>query len=120
MRKITLSLATAAVAFIAPAIPAKAHFYAGCKKNKCKRHVIKPHRDRLDRMHNCEARGAGWFKDGLFDGGLQFTPSTWQATGSPVSFAYMASKTEQRYRAVVWASMIGWAWRSTAGWPNCG
>lgn len=70
-------------------------------------------------MAHCESR-QHWHIDGAFDGGLQFSPSTWSKTGSRYAFAYQAPILEQKYRAVIWASLIGWRWRSTAGWPNCG
>lgn len=98
---------------------AEAHFTLGCKKSVCKKHVVKPFRSRLLRMAWCESRQR-WKLNSTFDGGLQFSPSTWNATGSEYSFAYQAPELEQMYRAVVWASMIGWTWHSTAGWPVCG
>lgn len=61
----------------------------------------------------------GWHYDGLYDGGLQFSPRTWASLGSPYRFAYQAPKWEQMYRAVILAHRIG-CWRCTAGWPNCG
>ncbi len=121
MKKVLLALTAAMVMSTAiQSSTASAHFYAGCQKYTCKAHVVKPFKERLERMHHCEARGVGWFSDGLHDGGLQFTVQTWRATGSKFAFAYQASKTEQMYRAVVWAAMINWQWRSRAGWPNCG
>lgn len=98
---------------------AEAHFTASCKKNHCKRHVVRPFKPRILRMAFCESRNR-WKINSLFDGGLQFSPSTWNATGSDYTFAYQAPQLEQMYRSIVWASMIGWQWRSTAGWPNCG
>lgn len=98
---------------------AQAHLTNGCKKNKCKRHVVAPFNAHLNRMAHCESTGR-WFLNGFFDGGLQFSPTTWNATGSRYSFAYLAPVLEQKYRAVLWAKRIGFAWRSTAGWPNCG
>lgn len=99
---------------------AKSHFTSGCKKNKCKRHVVKPFKKHLLNIASCES-GRRWHLNiGLFDGGLQFHPTTWNATGSKYSFAYQAPQIEQMYRAVVWSSKIGWRWRSTAGWPVCG
>lgn len=115
-------IATAVTFVLAVADAADAHFYAGCQKNHCKRHVVRPFNAHLRSMHNCEMRGRtwDWHFNGQFDGGLQFSPPTWNATGSRFAFAYQAPKLEQKYRAVIWASRIGWAWRSTAGWPNCG
>ncbi len=113
--------ATAAVALTSAmgTTPAQGHFFKGCKKNKCKRHVVKPHNSHLMRIARCES-DLRWRINGLFDGGLQFHPTTWNATGSKRAFAYQASPLEQKYRGVIWASKIGYAWRTTAGWPNCG
>lgn len=112
-----LIAAVVAALTIAPATT-DAHFYAGCKKRPCKRHVVKPFNSLLKSIHRCESRG-NWFVDDYHDGGLQFLPSTWRATGSRYALAHHAPILEQKYRAVVWASKIGWAWRSSAGWPNC-
>lgn len=113
-------LVAALVALHLPVPVAGAHFTAHCRKNTCKRHVVAPHNSHLERMHQCEARGVGWFHDGAFDGGLQFGPPTWSKTGSRYRFAFQAPILEQKYRAVVWAARIGWRWRSTMGWPHCG
>lgn len=108
----------AAVALAGP-ISAEAHFTGSCKKNPCKHHVVSPFDDKLERIHACEARGVGWFRDGPFDGGLQFHPRTWNTLGSRYSFAYVAPKLEQMYRAVILRMRIG-TWVTTAGWPVCG
>lgn len=96
-----------------------AHFTSGCKKNRCKRHVVKPFKPRLLSIASCESTRR-WNINGLFDGGLQFHPNTWNATGSKYKYAYNAPELEQMYRGVIWAYMIGWRWHSNAGWPNCG
>ncbi len=101
------------------AAPAEAHFFKSCKKNQCKRHVVKPHNSHLIQMARCEST-LRWHLNGTFDGGLQFSPTTWNATGSKYAFAYLASPLEQKYRAVIWANKIGYAWHTTAGWPVCG
>lgn len=119
IRAVLIVLGASLATGVAGAPSAEAHFRADCKTNKCKRHVIKPHRAHLKSMAYCESR-LQWHIDGQFDGGLQFSPGTWNATGSSYAFAYQAPPLEQKYRAVVWASKIGWAWRSTAGWPVCG
>jgi hypothetical protein len=98
---------------------ADAHFYAGCKKRHCKVHVIRPFQPRLNAMAWCESRRR-WHIDGMYDGGLQFSPSTWSKLGSRWRYAFQAPEYEQKYRAVIWAHRIGWAWHSTAGWPVCG
>lgn len=100
---------------------AQAHFTSGCRKEPCKRHVFKPYNAKLESIARCES-GRRWhlnIGNGHF-GGLQFTSGTWRATGSRFVFAHVAPAFEQKYRAVVWASRIGWAWGSTAGWPVCG
>lgn len=119
--RISVFTVTAVLALtpVLPAEPAKAHFNKHCKKNKCKRHVIKPFLPRLNRIAGCES-GKRWHLNSNFDGGLQFHPSTWNATGSRYSYAFLAPPLEQKYRAVIWASIIGWNWHSTAGWPVCG
>lgn len=113
-----LILATVA-ATAACAAPSSAHVVDSCRKPPCKRHVVKPFKAKLDAIAACES-GYRWHIDGLFDGGLQFHPSTWTATGSTYRFAHWAPKLEQMYRGVLWARAIGWRWRSTAGWPVCG
>jgi hypothetical protein len=98
---------------------ADAHFYAGCKKRHCKVHVIRPFQPRLNSIAWCESR-RHWHIDSVYDGGLQFSPSTWSKLGSRWRYAFQAPEYEQKYRAVIWAHRIGWAWHSTAGWPVCG
>lgn len=112
-------LAVLAALVVLVPLPAPGHFVAGCKGERCKRHVVRPFRAHLNRIAMCESTRR-WHLNGMFDGGLQFHPSTWASTGSRYAFAYLAPPSEQRYRAVVWASRIGWAWHSTAGWPVCG
>lgn len=119
--KLRNALATLAVVFT-PAIAtttAQSHFYAGCKKNKCKQRAIAPFNDHLNRIARCES-GGDWYNDSQFDGGLQFDSGTWSQTGSKFATADLAGVLEQKYRAVIWASKIGFAWHTTAGWPVCG
>lgn len=118
---VLIALAAVVVGALVLATRADAHFTGGCHADwrACKRHVIKPYRAKLDAISWCESRNR-WRIDSTYDGGFQFAPGTWNATGSPVPFAFMATPLEQRYRAVVWARRIGWAWSSTAGWPVCG
>jgi hypothetical protein len=110
------------VALAAPvfmALPPPAHaVVTTCKKPPCRRAQVRPHLSTLNRIAWCESRNR-WHINAYHDGGLQFHPSTWRATGSRYRFAHWAPKLEQQYRAVVWAERIGWAWGSTAGWPNC-
>lgn len=115
----TLIVGLVAVATLAGPASTQAHFTDSCKKNACKRHVVKPFSKKLDRIHQCEARNVGWFNDGRFDGGLQFEPGTWRSLGSRFAFAFQASKIEQKYRAVILRFRIG-TWVTTRGWPVCG
>ncbi len=117
IRRLALAAVMVALLFVL-STSAVAHFTSGCKKNRCKRHVVKPYNDKLNRMAQCES-GGRWFIDGAFDGGLQFHPGTWNATGSAYSFAYLAPIIEQKYRALIWRSKIG-TFVTTAGWPRCG
>ena len=98
---------------------ADAHIKKDCKRIICKKHVVKPFKRKVLAIAWCESRQR-WYIDSQFDGGLQFSPSTWNRTGSNYLFAYQAPPLEQMYRAVIWASMIGWRWHSPAGWPVCG
>jgi hypothetical protein len=109
------------VATVGIALPgsADAHFYAHCKSWHCKRHVVRPFKSRLIRMARCES-GMRWWLHNSYEGGLQFGSGTWDRTGSRYAAAYQAPPLEQEYRAVIWASMIGWRWHSTMGWPVCG
>ncbi len=118
MRGLLTSIVVAGV-LVTPAATSSAHFTSGCKKSKCKRHVVKPYDDKLDRMAQCESTGR-WFIDALHDGGLQFHPGTWSATGSKFRFAFQAPILEQKYRAVIWYFKIGRTFVTTAGWPKCG
>lgn len=117
-RKILMTAAVVATTGITPTA-SHAHFTSGCKKNVCKRHVLKPFKQRVLNIASCESHQR-WYINSFFDGGLQFEPGTWNSTGSKYSFAYLAPPLEQMYRSVIWASKINWQWRSTAGWPNCG
>lgn len=117
--KYKIFMVTAMMAGTATTVPADAHFTSGCKKNECKRHVLAPFKKHILSIVSCESRRS-WFINGRFDGGLQFDPNTWSSTGSKYTFAYQAPPLEQMYRGVVWASKIGWRWKSTAGWPVCG
>lgn len=112
-----LTVAVVLATFVPPLAPA--HFVSSCQGTRCKRHVVRPFNARLERMAGCESTWR-WHITGAFDGGLQFSASTWSRTGSRYARAHYAPELEQKYRAVVWARMIGWAWHSTAGWPVCG
>jgi hypothetical protein len=97
---------------------AEAHYYDGCKKNPCKRHVLKPYKAKVLRIATCESNQRWHLRNG-YEGGMQFSPGTWDDTGSRYSAAYYAPPLEQMYRAVVWFHKIG-TWVTTAGWPVCG
>lgn len=113
---IALAAAVAAGAFVPP--PSSGHFYDGCRKDRCKAHVIEPYQPKLRSIHRCEARDVGWYYDGLHDGGLQFAPRTWWSVGG-TGYAHQHHPREQKYRAVILYHRID-CWRCTAGWPNCG
>lgn len=119
LKQILLAYAVTLITFAGHVAGATAHFAGHCRANACKRHVVAPYNDRLNRMAWCESR-RHWHLDALFDGGLQFHPATWWSLHSRFMYAWQAPVLEQKYRAVVWAHEIGWAWRSKAGWPACG
>lgn len=115
-KRTILTLAVTVIA--ASPATAQAHFTPGCKKNKCKRHVVKPFKSKLLRMATCES-GQQWYLNNGYEGGLQFNSGTWDSTGSSYGAAYEAPRLEQMYRAVIWYFKIG-TWVTTAGWPVCG
>jgi hypothetical protein len=119
--EIVAAVCLAALIALTIAANANAHFTSGCRKNPCKRHVVRPYQPKLRAIATCES-GRRWHLNtgNGFYGGVQFHPQTWRATGSRYAYAHHAPRLEQKYRTVVWASRIGWAWGSTAGWPVCG
>src|SRR5262245_31206535 len=68
-----------------------------------------------DRLARCES-GGNWAYNGSsgFDGGLQFSPSTWTAMGGPTQFAYQASRSQQIAVAQRLWEVQGWG-----AWPGC-
>jgi Transglycosylase-like domain len=118
--RILMAVVLAAVFILIATAPTEAHFTRGCKAHwtGCKRHVVKPFNARLNRMAWCESR-YHWHIEGRYSGGLQFSYDTWRRAGGHGT-AGSNTVLEQKYRAVVWSSMIGWNWHSTAGWPVCG
>lgn len=119
--KRTLAVAALSVASIIPAAPAKAHFYKGCKKNPCKKHVVKPHQSWLHSTGNCETRGYGLWASlrahsptGQYHGRFQFDLSSWRGAGGRGD-PHNGGLLEQRFRAVVWLHLAG-----RNAWPNCG
>jgi hypothetical protein len=65
---------------------------------------------------------ADWTINGTFDGGLQFSPSTWISAGGGryAAFAYQATPTEQIATAQAWTAKLGGDYWSPGGWPYCG
>src|SRR5262245_24201014 len=66
-----------------------------------------------DRLAQCES-GGNWSLNSTFDGGLQFSPSTWTAMGGPTQYAYQASRTQQIAVAQRLWEIQGWG-----AWPGC-
>jgi hypothetical protein len=105
-----------AVACLASAVPAQAHFVAGCKGARCERHVARPYRGWLHRVAQCESGDRPWAVslDGRYRGLYQFDYGTWRSVGGWGDPA-RAGRVEQSYRAVV--LLHG---RGTSPWPICG
>lgn len=118
----TLITSTAlALALLLPAAPAGAHYFDGCRKGKCKAHVVKPFRGWLAKVGGCETRGysvrsslRAHDPSGTYHGRFQFDLRSWAGaggSGDPHSWGLR----EQRYRAVVWLHRAG-----RGAWPRCG
>lgn len=102
---------------------ADAHYYAGCKKVECKRHVYLPYKANfLGPVGACES-GTGSYNlaaglravsaGGTYRGRYQFDMRSWAGAGGagdPVSWG----PVEQAYRAVVWLHRAG-----RGAWPSC-
>ena len=74
-----------------------------------------------DRIAACESSGRWSLNTGLFDGGLQFLPSTWRSWGGTdfAPYAWQATRAEQitvANRST--RSRVGEPW--LAPWPVCG
>lgn len=69
-----------------------------------------------DRLAECESSGRWDLNIGSYDGGLQFSPTTWRAFGGEqyAPYAYMASRTEQIAVAERTLAAQGWG-----AWPAC-
>lgn len=107
-------LAAAAIA-VTPTVPAQAHFYAGCQKNPCKRHVVKPYRGWLKSVRVCESGGRWNTNTGNgFFGAYQFTLQSWYGVGG-YGYPHTATPVEQSYRAVRLLFTQG-----RGAWPVCG
>jgi len=78
------------------------------------RAVARPYRAWLDRVAWCESRGdySANTHNGFY-GGLQFTLSSWAYVGG-YGFPHLASRAEQRYRAVRLLHVQG-----PGAWPVC-
>jgi|KBSMisStandDraft_5_1062788.scaffolds.fasta_scaffold74573_8 peptidoglycan hydrolase-like protein with peptidoglycan-binding domain len=76
-----------------------------------------PHYDQWVRLAECES-GSRWDYNGSsgYDGGLQFSPSTWTAMGGGefARYAYQASALEQMLVAERTLDESGWG-----AWPTC-
>lgn len=121
-----LLILLAVMGYMAGAVDAaEAHYYAGCKKAACKKHVIKPHKPTLRARGACEAFGyqsryTRNLRHGLrvvssagYRGRYQFDWGSWRGAGGkgdPVNAGWL----EQAYRAVVWQVRHG-----GDAWPNC-
>jgi hypothetical protein len=120
MARIVLAATAAALAMPAAG---SAHFYAGCLKAPCKRHVIEPYRTPfLAPVGACESGGSLFLRHGLravsaggtYRGRYQFDWRSWRGAGGRGDPA-RASWLEQGYRAVVWLKLAG-----LRAWPVCG
>lgn len=109
---VVIAIAVAAAVFTPPA---GAHYYAGCKGNTCKRHVIKPYVGMFAAIGRCESGNRNWAHNpgGQYHGRYQFDLKSWRGAGGygdPHNFGYL----EQTYRAVIWLHRNG-----RQSWPNC-
>ncbi|MGH3360420.1 MAG: transglycosylase family protein [Nocardioidaceae bacterium] len=68
-----------------------------------------------DRLAQCES-GGRWHINSTYDGGLQFSPSTWRAYGGAkfAPYAYQAKRWEQI--AIAERALRGQGW---GAWPAC-
>lgn len=126
-RKLLTSLLVGGAALLPSTADA---FIPGCNTHSCekrvwtkyRKRVVLPHRPWLAKVSACESGGnpRAVGGGGIFRGKYQFMWSTWRSAGGqgdPV----VATEIEQDYRAVVWATRIGWGnVHTTAGWPVCG
>ena len=107
---------------------ANAHYYDGCRKAPCKKHVIKPlKRSFLGPVGACES-GTGSYNlrvglraispGGTYRGRYQFGWPDWaRARGVRISGVRDASRAgwlDQAYVAVIWLHRNG-----RGSWPNC-
>lgn len=70
-----------------------------------------------DRLAQCES-GGDWSYNGSsgYDGGIQFSPSTWQSAGGTkyAAYAHQATREQQIAVAESWLAETSWA-----QWPSC-
>ena len=125
-RKVHLFLVALAVVVTAFVESSSAHVYYGCKKHKCKTHVIKPYiKTFLGPVGACESHGK-WggthsiytglravSEGGQYRGRYQFGIPGWRRAGG-YGDPKNATATEQAYRAVLWLHING-----RQSWPNC-
>jgi hypothetical protein len=94
---------------------ADAHYYGGCKKNRCKRHVVAPYWGWINATARCESGNRWYLNTGNgFYGGMQFTVQSWHAVGG-WGMPHQNTKLEQAYRAVKLLHIQGYG-----AWPVCG
>lgn len=70
-----------------------------------------------DRIAACESGGNWHARGGMFEGGLQFLPSTWAAAGGHryARHAYDATREQQIRVARAWLARTSW----DSQWPAC-
>ena len=101
--------------FFAPVGAADAHYWGGCKKEKCKRHVVAPFSSYFDRVARCESGGRWFIATGNgYYGGIQFSMPSWRAVGG-WGMPHQNSILEQKYRGVKLLMLQG-----RGAWPHCG
>jgi len=113
-----LATLSTAVCLLVPTASAEGHYTGGCKKNKCKRHVVQPYKGWLRSVRACEVRGQPFpFQTNTgngFYGAYQFTVRSWYAVGGK-GMPHLNRPLEQSYRAVKLLFLQG-----RGAWPVCG
>ena len=94
---------------------AAAHYWPHCRKEHCKRHVVRPYFNYWQNVASCES-GRRWHiaTGNGFYGGLQFTLGSWRAVGG-YGMPNYAPRYEQMYRATILLHVQG-----RGAWPVCG
>lgn len=115
-------LKTACIALLlALTLPAAANAHGTVAPNA-------PYHHAWYRVAKCETTYPKWNYSGpgYYDGGLQFSPSTWRSAikgtkyAGTWAYAYQAPAWAQIHAADRWRRMIGGNPYQTAGWPHCG